>query len=247
MPLRSRWRRMCVESKFGDARMSASLKSTICSACCGDAGVARRGAAAIRTRKVAHGGMRGLQLGEILRGAVGRVRIADEQLVLRDGKILRQQRRQHVRQRVEPVVGRNDDGDFRHQHSSTERRRATISSRKACDRSVVCPRGLSNQHVRNAVRRPFLRIQPEIAVFERDDRRPSDGAGDVRRACIDGYDDATALENRRPLVKGQAAQEARDAIAALRMLRRHVLAIARTRDDDRRERGEPLDDRKRAL
>ncbi len=214
MPVRSRWRRMCVESKFGEARMSASLKSTIAPRAAmmpALRAAARPLYAPGRCRTVGCAAWSSARY-----SAVPSVEFESQtsSSYCRDGKILRQKRRQDVRQRVEPVVRGNDDGDFRHQQFTSRATPPTISSRKARDRSGVCPRRLSNEDVRNAVRRPLLRVQPEIAVFERNDRRSSDGAGDVRRACVDGYHDSTALENRRPLVKGQATQEACNAIAA---------------------------------
>ena len=84
---------------------------------------------------------------------------------------------------------------------------------KTFEQFGIFARRLTDQHVRHAVGRPFLRVQPEVRVFEGDQRRPVHGARDVRRTGVDGHDHARALQHRRPLVKGQAAQRMGDVAA----------------------------------
>ena len=71
-------------------------------------------------------------------GAVGGVRVGDDHLELTAAQILREERRDHVLERVETVVRRNDDGKARRCHPElvergrrSEATAATISAREA--------------------------------------------------------------------------------------------------------------------
>ena len=78
-------------------------------------------------------------------------------------------------------------------------------------------------------------------MFESDDGGPSHGACDMGRTRIDRHDESRALEDRRPLVKRQPAQQSRG-IAGGFERRRNVLAFARAGDHDGRVRCEPAND-----
>src|SRR5690242_11348269 len=63
----------------------------------------------------------------------------------------------------------------------------------------------ANERARDAVRRPLLRVQAEVAMFEGDDGGPAHGTCDMSRTRIDRHNGARALERGDPLVKRQAA------------------------------------------
>src|SRR5579871_3288092 len=58
-------------------------------------------------------------LREIFRGPVGGVRIADQHLVCRTVEILCQERRNDVRERLQPIVRGHDDRDLGHWRTSS--------------------------------------------------------------------------------------------------------------------------------
>ncbi len=129
---------------------------------------------------------------------------AIEHLELAAREVLRGQRRDDVAELVETVVRRNDDGDARLFGHSREATPATISAREARSASSVSAGRFAEDRVRHAVRRPFLRGEPEPLVLEQDDGRRLDRAGDVRCAGVDRQHAGGALEDRGPGVERQA-------------------------------------------
>src|SRR5579862_8333609 len=113
------------------------------------------------------------------------------------------------------------------------------------ERRIVFARRLANEPMRYAVGRPLLRVQPEVAMFEGDDRGPSDRTCDMSRTGVDGDDHAGNSEDRRPLMERQPPEDARYARRRFEV-RRQRLTLFGAGHHHRGDLTEPLDERQGA-
>ena len=134
--------------------------------------------------------------------------------------------------------------------ASEQTRDAARRSRRRKRRSMqaVRARRLANEHVRHAVRRPFLRVQPEVAVLEGDDGRALRRRWRrASRRCRRSRPTRPRSKHGRPLVKRQPRASS-SATAPLALERRsHGFAFAGASDDDGCERRQSSHDRQRPV
>ena len=121
-------------------------------------------------------------------------------------------------QRFETVVRRNDDGKFGLWRHLLQQRSDGGDDRLAqrCELLRTRAFGFPQAHGRNAIRRPLLRVQAKVAVFEQDYRRPARRACDVRRTGIDRHDAAGSFRRPRPIAKNERPPMTRSAQPASR-------------------------------